>query len=81
MEIDAWSRLTKTRLSPWDVSVIRRIDAAVLAEWHKKQPKLTQETAPNQSEPISVPMTDVAGISSLMKSFRARAKEAYGKNG
>jgi hypothetical protein len=32
-EIDAWARLTKTRPSAREISIIRRIDDAMLRKW------------------------------------------------
>lgn len=35
-DIEAWSRLTDTKPTPWQVSVLVRLDDAMLAKFHEK---------------------------------------------
>lgn len=64
-EIDAWARLTRSEPTPWEIGLIRRIDAAILPKINKTGSK--QEIA----------ATDAQGVASLFGGLKARAREVY----
>lgn len=64
-EIDAWTRLMGVRPTPWETSVLRRMDAAVLSVLNK----------PSGGKDISA--KDAAGVKSLFAGLKARAAEVF----
>jgi hypothetical protein len=52
-ELQAWARLTGRDPSPWEVSVLRRMDAAMLSKLTKKSGKTqASEIAPDDWEAL-----------------------------
>jgi hypothetical protein len=39
LDLDAYQRVTGTKLVPWEVEAIRRADRAYLSDWAERQPK------------------------------------------
>lgn len=64
-DIAAWSQVMGLRPTPWEVSVIRRMDIAVLSVLNK---------ASGSGE---VPVTDTKGVSSIFSGLKARASEVF----
>jgi hypothetical protein len=72
-ELAAWSRLSCAEPTPWEISLIRRIDMAVL-------PILNAKDKGDDKEPDTVAAADdIAGVRNVMSILKARAKAVYGK--
>lgn len=61
-EIEAYCRMTFARPTVWEVKLLRRVDAAVLAVWAADLPKSGKG---GQAE---VPVTDTQGVKALLLS-------------
>jgi hypothetical protein len=68
-EIDAWARVMQTNPTPWEIGLIRRIDAAVLK-------KLMETPGKNPGE---ASVRDTAAVQSVFAGLKARAAEVFGK--
>jgi hypothetical protein len=66
-EIDAWTCLMGVRPTPWETSVLRRMDAATLSVLNNKQ-----------SAGKDISAKDTAGVKSLFAGLKARAAEVFG---
>jgi hypothetical protein len=66
-EIYAWTRLMGVRPTPWETSVLRRMDAAVLSVLNKQS-----------GSEKDVSAKDAAGVKSLFVGLKARAAEVFG---
>jgi hypothetical protein len=67
-EIDAWTRLMGVRPTPWETSVLRRMDTAVLSILNGKQ----------SSSEKDISAKDTAGVKSMFAGLKARAAEVFG---
>jgi len=64
-DIEAWARLTDSRPTPWEVSLLRRIDNSVIAKSMASDGKFKLiERAP---------MTDDSAVIGLLSAIKARA--------
>lgn len=70
-DIDAWSRLTRSDPTPWEVALIRRIDAAIIPVLNGRSSRPTN----------AVSVNNVEGVAALFAGFKAKAKEKFKKNG
>lgn len=68
LEIYAWARLTGCAPSPWEVSVLRRMDAASMASNAKNAPMNKDEP------PAPIDATDGREVVGFMRAFAARRK-------
>ncbi len=64
MEIDAFSRGMDIEIDPWERSVIRRLDVAVLAVSERKS-----KSRPEKQSRMEVDATDGKGVASLLRGF------------
>lgn len=64
LEIDAFSRLTLTDLTAWEIDLLMQIDDAVL--------ETLQEQAAKPDGPSEVPVTDVAGLRAMFSNVPNR---------
>lgn len=60
-EIEAYCRMTFARPTVWEVKLIRRLDAAVLAVWAANQPT-------GKAAAAEVPVSDTQGVKALLLS-------------
>lgn len=58
VEVEAFSRLTLTYLSAWEVDLLMRIDDAIIETIHASQPK-------PDAGPVEVAIDDVAGLKAM----------------
>jgi hypothetical protein len=74
-EIDAYRRMTLADLNAWDVSVIRRMDAAALAAVDGK----AKAKAPKPTDPPEpIPITHTEGVRALMQGLMAKQNAKKG---
>ncbi|MFO1126375.1 MAG: hypothetical protein U1E25_14600 [Methylocystis sp.] len=66
IDIAAWSQLTRAAPTPWEISLILRIDRAVLPILNRPR-----------EEQTSISVKDVDGVSALFAGMRARAAEVF----
>lgn len=64
LEIDAFSRGMDIDIDPWERSVIRRLDVAVLAVSDKKS-----KSGPTKQAKMEVEAKDGQGVASLLRGF------------
>lgn len=64
--MQAWAQLTGVELSLWDVSVLRRMDAATLAVYAEKIPRSGQSGSRRTRE---IMVDDVAAIERMFDRF------------
>lgn len=70
-EIAAWDALTGALLTPWEVSLVRRIDTAVL-------PILNAKKGAEDAE-VEVDANDEVGVKSVFANLKSRARGVFGK--
>lgn len=71
-EIRAWADLTGADPTPWEVSLLKRLDMVTLAN--------QKASTPAEGEPdIEVRADDMEGVKALFRGFQTRAKEAFKK--
>ncbi|MBP2495381.1 hypothetical protein ABID82_002286 [Methylobacterium sp. PvP062] len=70
-EIAAWAALSRAEPTPWEISLIREIDAAVLAILNAKKDDREPE--------IEVAADDIAGVRTVMGALKARSRAVFGK--
>lgn len=68
-EIEAFGRLTRVQLTPWEVRLIERLDDVALAPSR-------QAAAPTTDKPEPIPVENVAGIRTFLRSRAAARREA-----
>lgn len=74
-EIDAYRRLTFADLNVWEIGLIRRIDAAVLAVVAgDTKPRTTKTNAP----PEPIPVSNTEGIRALFQGLAAKKNAKKG---
>lgn len=73
-DVHAWAVLTRQQPTPWEISVLRRLDGAVLAALNEKGASKGGDAAPAEIEP-----DDAAGMHTLFGGLRARSKAAFAK--
>lgn len=66
-EIAAWAALTMADPTPWEVSVLRRMDSAYLAGLNRKA------GGDKDSTLVEVSATDTEGVVSILGSLKSRA--------
>jgi len=71
IEIEAWSRLSGIRLTPWEVAVLRRADSAFLAATYEK----SAATSRAASEPKQIRADDAASVTALFAGLKARSEK------
>lgn len=69
LEIDAWARLTGCAPSPWEVSVLRRMDAATMTRQAKATPV-------SKDEPSQIDASNGREVVGFMRQMAARKKAA-----
>lgn len=67
LEIDAWARLTSCAPSPWEVSVLRRMDSACMARQAKDAPI-------SKDEPTQIDASDGREVVGFMRAMAARRR-------
>lgn len=72
-EIQAWAALTGVEPTPWEVSLLKRLDAVTLANQRNDAPRSNDEPE------IEVTADDDLGVKSIFASLKARAKAVHGK--
>lgn len=72
MEIEAFAHGADIEITPWERSVIRQLDRAVLAISEKKSQTKTKGEPQAKME---VEASDGAGVASLLRGFRKGRKE------
>lgn len=71
-EIKAWADLTGAEPTPWEVSLLKRLDQVTLAA--------SRTAADGDTEPEFVAAADdVQGVRAVMADLKARAKAKFGK--
>lgn len=69
-EIEAWARLNWVDdLTPFDVSVLRRLDAAMLKHWHDNR-----QAASQGDGPALVSAADTDGVKGVLSKFKQPRK-------
>lgn len=73
-EIQAWAALTGADPTPWEVSLLKRLDGVTLA--NQKNISIKGEDEPE----VEVAIDDTEGVKSVFESLKARAAAKFGKN-
>jgi hypothetical protein len=72
-EIEAWARLSGVEPTPWEVSLLKRLDMVTLAN-HRSN------TTDRDGEPeFEAAADDIAGVRAVLSDLKARAKAKFGK--
>lgn len=78
-EIEAYSRLMRLDLSPWEIETICRLDNAALHNWSARQKR--QQHGQANGPPAEIPVDDTTNMKALFKGLVTRKKGAGKRKG
>jgi hypothetical protein len=81
MEIEAFCRLTRMELGPWEAELVLRLDNAILTTWNENRPKRSAAPEKTKDENELIPVSDVKGIKAMMDRVKAKANARFAARG